>query len=151
MDELLPDALARLSATVETLERRVYALEHPASDRQTSHQAADIHSIAATIPQPLPSTQAGGVFSVVGKAMLGIAGAYLLRAIAESTTFPRAAVVAIAIVYATMWLVAATRVKADVRFASIAYLGTSVLILVPMLWELTLRFSVFPRRWPPLF
>ena len=144
MDELLPDALARLSAAVETLERRVYALEHPASDRQTSRQAADIHSIAATIPQPLPSTQAGGVFSVVGKAMLGIAGAYLLRAIAESTTFPRAVVVAIAIVYATMWLVAATRVKADVRFASISYLGTSVLILVPMLWELTLRFSVFP-------
>jgi hypothetical protein len=81
---------------------------------------------------------------VVGKAMLGIAGAYLLRALAESTTFPRAAVIAIAIAYAAMWLVAATRVKAEAWFASVAYAATSVLILVPMLWELTLRFRVFP-------
>jgi hypothetical protein len=144
MDELLPDALARLSATVETLERRVYALEHPASSHQSSPATEEIHSVASPIARPLPSPQAGGVFSIVGKAMLGIAGAYLLRAMAESTTFPRAAVVAIAIAYAAMWLVAATRVKTEARFASIAYAATSVLILVPMLWELTLRFSVFP-------
>ncbi|HUV97251.1 MAG TPA: hypothetical protein VMV98_07255 [Acidobacteriaceae bacterium] len=144
MDELLPDALARLSATVETLERRVYALENPASNQPSTSETAEIHSIAAPIAQPLPSPQTGGVFSVVGKAMLGIAGAYLLRAMAESTTFPRAAIVAIAIAYAAMWLAAATRVKTEARFASIAYAATSVLILVPMLWELTLRFSVFP-------
>ena len=144
MDELLPDALARLSATVETLERRVYALEHPASNQPSTSETAEIRSITAPIAQPLPSAQPGGAFSVVGKAMLGIAGAYLLRAMAESTTFPRAAVVVIAIAYAAMWLAAATRVKTEARFASIAYAATSVLILVPMLWELTLRFSVFP-------
>ncbi len=144
MDELLPDAVARLSANVETLERRVYALEHPASNQPSISETAEIRSMAAPVVQPLPSPQTGGVFSVVGKAMLGIAGAYLLRAMAESTTFPRAAVVAIAIAYAAMWLAAATRVKTEARFASIAYAATSVLILVPMLWELTLRFSVFP-------
>lgn len=144
MDELLADALDRLSATVETLERRVCALEHPASNHQATPETAEIHSIAATVARPLPSPQAGGVFSVVGKAMLGVAGAYLLRALAESTTFPRAAVVAIAIAYAAMWLVAATRVKTEARFASVVYAATSVLILVPMLWELTLRYNVFP-------
>ena len=144
MDELLLDALARLSATVETLERRVYALEHPASNHQSALETTKLPSIASPSALPPPSPQAGGVFSVVGKAMLGIAGAYLLRAIAESTTFPRAAVVAIAIAYAAVWLVVATRVRKEARFASIAYAGTSVLILVPMLWELTLRFSVFP-------
>ena len=75
--------------------------------------------------------------------MFGIAGAYLLRAIAESTTFPRALVVAIALAYAFLWLLAAARVKTEAKFASTAYAGTSVLILIPMLWELTLRFSVF--------
>lgn len=144
MEELLPDALARLSATVETLERRVYALEHPASNHQPTSETEEIQSKAAPIAQPFPSPQASGGFSVVGKAMLGIAGAYLLRALAESTTFPRSAVVIVAIAYASMWLVAATRVKADASFASFAYAATSVLILVPMLWELTLRFSVFP-------
>ena len=78
--------------------------------------------------------------------MLGIAGAYLLRAMAESTTFPRAVVVPVALSYAAMWLVAATRVKTEAKFASVAYAGTSVLILIPMLWELTLRFNFFSRR-----
>lgn len=144
MDDLLPDALARLSATVETLERRIYALEHPASKDQPIAAQTESPSATSHIPRRLPSTHAEGAFSVVGKAMLGIAGAYLLRAMAESATFPRAAVVAIAIAYAAIWLVAATRVKTEARFASIAYATTSVLILVPMLWELTLRFSVFP-------
>ncbi len=143
MNEPLPDALARLSATVENLERRVSALEHPVLNQPLIPGTAEIPAIVAPIAQPLPSQQAGGVFSVVGKAMLGIAGAYLLRAMAESTTFPRAAVVVIAIAYAAMWLVSATRVKAEARFASIAYAVTSVLILIPMLWELTLRFSLF--------
>ena len=142
MDELLPDALARLSATVETLECRVYALEHPASNQQAPSQSEAIESPAA-IPRTTSSPQSAGIFSVVGKAMLGIAGAYLLRAMAESTTFPRAVVVPVALSYAAMWLVAATRVKTEAKFASIAYAGTSVLILIPMLWELTLRFNFF--------
>lgn len=143
MDELLPDALARLSAAVETLERRVYALEHPSPNHRLNPAQVESASTITDIPRPLPSPQTDGVFSVVGKAMLGIAGAYLLRAMAESTTFPRAAVVAIAMTYAVTWLVAATRVKTKAKFASVAFAGTSVLILIPMLWELTLRFSVF--------
>ena len=142
MDELLPDALARLSANVETLECRVYALEHPALNQQAPSQCEAIESPAA-IPRTTSSPQSAGIFSVVGKAMLGIAGAYLLRAMAESTTFPRAVVVPVALSYAAMWLVAATRVKTEEKFASIAYAGTSVLILIPMLWELTLRFNFF--------
>ena len=58
MDELLPDALARLSATVETLERRVYALEHPTTKQQAPSQLEEIDSLAA-IPRPLPSAQSG--------------------------------------------------------------------------------------------
>jgi len=137
MDDL-PDALARLTASLESLERRVYALEHPSQ-------------AAPPIPKPSVSTSAiaqpasaavfpqDGVLSVVGKAMLGIAGAYLLRAIAESAALPQAVIVAIAIAYAAAWLVAATRVRPEAWFASLTYAATSVLILLPMLWELTLR------------
>ncbi|MES2221961.1 MAG: hypothetical protein V4587_13465, partial [Acidobacteriota bacterium] len=143
MDEPLSDALARLSATVETLERRVYVLEHPASNLQATPDKSELHLLAPDIPRPLHSPQSDGAFSVVGKAMLGIAGAYLLRAMAESTSFPRPAIVTAALAYAAMWLLASTRAKAEAKFASIAYASTSVLILVPMLWELTLRFRVF--------
>ena len=88
--------------------------------------------------------QAGGAFSVLGKSMLGIAGAYLLRAVAESSSLPRLAIAAVAIVYALLWLVAAARVHEEEWFASTIYAGTSALILAPMLWELTLRFKVLP-------
>ncbi len=76
--------------------------------------------------------------------MLGIAGAYLLRAVAESTSLPRFMIAAIAIVYALSWLVASVRVPIEAWFASTVYAGTSALILAPMLWELTLRFNVMP-------
>lgn len=143
MDDL-HDTLERLTASLEALERRVYALEHPSQVTQplpvpTAHPSATEHAAPA-----LAFAQGDGAFSVVGKAMLGIAGAYMLRAAAESTTFPRAAVVAIAIAYAGTWLVAATRVRAEAWFASITYACTSVLILIPMLWELTMRFRVLP-------
>lgn len=139
MDDL--DALARLTARVETLERRVSVLEHQ------SPEAASVSPEAVTPIVPPPTADAsmdGGVFPVMGKAMLGIAGAYLLRAVAESGSFPKLAVVALALAYAGMWLVWAVRVQAETRFASTVYVTTSALILAPMLWELTLRFEVLP-------
>ena len=76
--------------------------------------------------------------------MLGIAGAYLLRAVAESSSLPKTAVAAVAIAYALGWLVWASRVKAGDWLAGTTYACTSALILAPMLWELTLRFNVLP-------
>ncbi|HVC90114.1 MAG TPA: hypothetical protein VND66_05770 [Acidobacteriaceae bacterium] len=143
MDDL-HDTLARLIATVEILERRVDALEHPLQIQRSIPVPAAISSESVQAASTLPFQQGDGVFSVVGKAMLGIAGAYLLRAVAESTTLPRSVVVAIAIAYAALWLVAATRVRAEAWFASVTYAATSFLIIVAMLWELTLRFKVLP-------
>ena len=74
--------------------------------------------------------------------MLGIAGAYVLRAVAESGSFPKLVVVALALAYAATWMVWASRVPVGAPFASTAYAATSALILVPMLAELTLRFQV---------
>ncbi|HEV2486992.1 MAG TPA: hypothetical protein VGT08_15800 [Terracidiphilus sp.] len=143
MDDL-PDALNRLMTRLEALEQRVYVLEHPAG--------API-PLPVQKPGPLPAVQAGemssvsltgGVFSVLGKAMLGIAGAYLLRAVAESSSLPKTAVAAVAIAYALVWLVWASRAKAGDWLAGTTYACTSALILAPMLWELTLRFRVLP-------
>lgn len=151
MDDLL-DALARLDARLENLERRVAALDHQSSSSsQPSSQPARSRPVPTAIPAPqgaatdlvaLPPT--GGVFPVVGKAMLGIAGAYLLRAVAESGSVPKLAVVVLALAYAGTWLVWAARVPVGARFASTAYAVTAALILAPMLGELTLRFQVLP-------
>jgi hypothetical protein len=141
--DVLPDTLERLADRVETLERRVLALE--ALERAPSAAMRDpVASPAAAAGEGFSLAQAGGAFSILGKSMLGIAGAYLLRAVAESSSLPRLAIAAVAIVYALLWLVAAARVREEEWFASTIYAGTSALILAPMLWELTLRFKVLP-------
>ena len=140
----LPDVLTRLEARVETLEERVYALEHPAG---VTHEIAapELSALpAATQVAELSPSMAGGIFPVLGKAMLGIAGAYLLRAVAESNSLPKTAVAVVAIAYALGWLVWASRAKAGDWIAGTTYACTSALILAPMLWELTLRFQVLP-------
>ena len=140
----LPDALNRLATRLEALERRVDALEHPSAAPGFLPPPEPRAVQAAPADETLSPTLAGGMFPVLGKAMLGIAGAYLLRAVAESTSLPKPAVAALAIAYAILWLVGAARVRAGAWFASTAYACTSALILAPMLWELTLRFKVLP-------
>jgi hypothetical protein len=141
MDDL--DALAQLTARVENLEHRISVLEHP-SETVASVLAEPPPHAARPAAEASPFAEAGGVFPVLGKAMLGIAGAYVLRAVAESGSFPKLAVVVLALAYAGMWLVWAARVPVEAYFASTVYATTAALILAPMLWELTLRFEVLP-------
>ncbi len=137
----LPEVLNRLNTRLDALENRVALLEH------TSEVSPTLPATAAFSVAPPPDgessslSQAGAMFPVLGKAMLGMAGAYVLRAVAESGSFPRLAAVALAIAYAAAWLVGAARVPARLRFAGATYAATSALILAPMLWEVTLRFN----------
>jgi hypothetical protein len=142
MDDL--DAFARLSERIEELESRVSVLEHPSEAAASVSTEAASPGAALPIAETLPLAQDSGMFPVLGKAMLGVAGAYLLRAVAESGSFPKLAVVVLALAYAGMWLVWAARIPDAARFASTVYATTAALILAPMLWELTLRFEVLP-------
>jgi hypothetical protein len=139
--------LEQLSGRLRELERRVAALEgHP--EKPNPHQT-EVAIAALERPRP-PATWRGfppvetpaGIVPVLGKAVLGIAGAYLLRAIAESGNIPKLPVLLAAILYAGLWMVWAVRTHASNRFAGITYAFTSALILSPLLWEATVRFQV---------
>ena len=141
MDELR-DTVNRLSDRIDWLERRVAGLE---SLLQPAHSQAPQTPIA--VNEELPATefalpQPTRVFPVIGRAMLGIAGAYLLRAISESGVVPQLAIVVIALAYAATWLVWATRARISSLFVRLTYAVTAALILAPMLVELTLRFHI---------
>ncbi len=138
------DAIERLTERLQELERRVDALEHPlaAPWPRPSHKPDE--SPALTGIEATSATLSGGIFAVLGKAMLGIAGAYLLRALEETGSLPRLLVACAGIAYAFLWMVAAARTRIGSRIASTIYACTSVLILAPMLWELTLRFNLLP-------
>jgi hypothetical protein len=140
----LPDEIERLRNRLEALERRVDTLEHPLA-ADWPHPLAEVESaLAAASAAVEPPAQPGSLFPVLGKALLGIAGAYVLRAVEETSAFPRLIVAAAGIAYAFLWLVWAARLRGGPRSTSSIYAGTSVLILAPMLWELTLRFNVLP-------
>jgi hypothetical protein len=79
---------------------------------------------------------------LAGRALLGLAGAYLLRALTESAVLSSGAGVAAGILYAVLWLVWAARTPAERRLETALHAVTSVLVLSPLLWEATLRFHV---------
>jgi len=136
----------QLSERVRNLERRVSALEgKPATATPAPPVSAKTARSGSRPPETwrgFPAPNLPAEVAVFGKAVLGIAGAYLLRAVAESGTIPKLPVLLLAIIYAGMWLVWAARTHAANRFASIAYAITSALILSPLLWESTVRFQV---------
>jgi len=139
----------QLSERVNELERRICALEGKAGKATAaSDSVVSIAPPKLLAPEPLQEflapNSSTGTLPVIGKAVLGIAGAYLLRAVAESGSIPKFPMLMAAIVYAGMWLVWAARTRATNRFASVAYAITSALILSPLLWESTVRFQVLP-------
>ena len=162
----IASVVERLNERVRELERRVAELEGMATQARGAEMASAIpqeqakQPTAATPvagirpvqqgqpPEPWKGAAAAetpaGVITVLGKAVLGIAGAYLLRAIAESGSAPKLALLLVAIVYAAAWMVWAVRASASSRFASVTYAVTSAMILSPMLWESTTRFQTLP-------
>jgi hypothetical protein len=143
----IASVVEQLNERVRELERRVSALEGQPEKPRPAKPALTVPPIERTRPPatwrgfPPPQTPAGSV-PVIGKAVLGIAGAYLLRAITESGTVPKLPVVMVAIVYAGLWMVWAVRIHAARRFAGNTYGITSALILSPLLWESTVRFQI---------
>lgn len=134
----------QLTRRIADLEARVSALEHPSS--ATSGQAVtaiSIQSHSTAAPQiPLDINRSGNVISVLGKAVLAMAGAYLLRAIAESSSNAQFSMLVAAIVYACGWMAWAVRVHRTNHFASAAYGTTATLILAPLLYEASTRFQL---------
>lgn len=141
-----------VSLLVEQLNNRVAELERRVSELESAREVAP-QQPALTLP-PLetpklpamrrgfpPAEQPARVVPVLGKAVLAIAGAYLLRAIAELSAVPKLPVLFVAILYAFWWLIWAARKPQGQRFASLAYAITSALILSPLLLESTVRFQ----------
>lgn len=133
-----PENVESLLSRLDNLEKRVAALEK--AGVPDAGLAPSRKEPGARAAMTATAGGAASAFSIFGRAMLGIAGAYLLRAIADSGSVPRPVVAALALAYALGWLIGAARTSA--WMARTVYACTAALILAPMLWELTLRFRV---------
>ena len=147
--EHLVALLERMNQRLQDLEQRVAALETHSTTQSAPKPKATFTTTARPKPPdtwrgfPEPGGS-GGTVPVLGKAVLGIAGAYLLRAISESGSVPKVPVLLLAIVYAGIWMVWAARIRPRNGFASVTYAVTSALVLSPLLWESTVRFQILP-------
>ena len=99
--------LDQLREELHALQRRVDALERSGAPRLQSAPlpaggVPRIPELEASIPGLAGMPNA---VPVLGRAVLGLAGAYLLRALSETGSLPRAAVAFVAILYAFGWLI----------------------------------------------
>jgi len=141
----LTDRVARLEASLG-VHPDAPVMRDAGAPRDVPRQEKDVgarHDVPGrdeeeTASSPVPETSR--VLPILGGAMLGFAGAYLLRAIAESGVIPAKLAVAVAALYAVAWLLWAPRAHAGRRLATILYSLTAALILSPLLWEATVRF-----------
>ena len=129
-DEILR-ALRELQERVARLEQR---LEIP--------QAAPRLGGAAAEPPRTALVEGALAVPILGRTLLGLAGAYGLRALSGAHALPASGGVLAAIVYALAWLVWAARTPAGRRTETVLYSLTSALVLAPLLWESTLRLRV---------
>ena len=136
--EKIEQGLEQVLERLQELERRVAVLEK----REELPASSTVESFLGGIPKEKERRASStSVVPVLGKAVLGIAGAYLLRAVAESGAAPRWAMLVAGIVYAAVWLVWAVRCHRSSHFASVIFGLTAATILPPLLWEGTVRFQ----------
>ena len=133
--EALECAVRDLTNRVAYIEQRI-GLSAPAAPAAS----------APEIPVNHPLARMPAILPVAGRALLGLAGAYLLRALTESGTLPARAGIATGIAYALLWLVWAARTPASERLKTALDSLTAVLVLCPLLWEATVRFHAIDPR-----
>ena len=135
--EDLRHLVAELSAEIHALERRVDALEH---------YGVPFPPPLPTKPRPAPAgidAQASAdTIPALGRALLGFAGAYLLRALTEMSILPRTAGITLGILYAAAWLFLAARSRRS--FTQGLNAATSLAILAPLIWEASVRLHAIP-------
>ena len=125
----LSDTLERLTERLNALERRVGELECPLLSAAVVSPAATGATIASQSLVSAPLSFSGGTFTVLGKSLLGIAGAYLLRSLEQSTDLPKLGVACVAVLYALFWLIWAARTPRGRWFESTVFACTSTAIL----------------------
>jgi hypothetical protein len=146
----MEDRLSRIESQLQSLrdqfgelERRIGALEEqpPAEAAGVTGEAAEetpVPGLAATA-RGLDTATA---LTLIGRTLVVLAGAYLLRALTESGTLAPGVGLSIGAAYALTWIVMADRAGARGRRGSAAFHGLAcVLIGFPLLLEATMRFK----------
>lgn len=105
-----------------------------------------VEVLASPAPPDAPTPRfplAAGAVGLVGRTLMALGGAYLLRAITEAGTLPALLGAAAGLAYAVWWLLLADRAAARARRLSAVFHGVAaVTIAYPLIGEMTTRFGL---------
>ena len=137
--------LGELRAELRSLGSRVARLEQRTDVVAPGGIAAQPLPAAAR-PTPAPTALAAALpaeLTHIGRLLLVLAGAFLLRSATEGGQLPRTLGVALGFVYALSWVAAEWRAgRRGDRVGAAFHAVTTLVIAYPLLWEATVRFHV---------
>jgi len=132
------DQIAILTRRLAEVEARLAALEG-ASPPVPATTFVDSPPLS-----PPPGFDFLGSLTNLGRALIILGGAFLLRALTESGTWPPVAGVSMGLLYALTWLVTSTRAAAaGNRLRAIFDGGTALSIGFPLIVEAVVKFELF--------
>lgn len=152
LDEVMA-ALRRLDERVTALEARG-ALAPAASPaaapgtvaprRAAAPSSAPVPKAAAAVEKVLDPGQITRLFSLGGRTLLVLAGAFVLRALTDSGKIPAWLGVGLGFLYAGIWIVMADRAGRAGQLLSAGFHAVSLVVIgFPLLFEATTRFHLF--------
>jgi hypothetical protein len=143
----MEDRVSRLESRVAYLSDRVASLEERLERAERAAPAAARAEEATTTTFAdlvgLPPTPLQQWLGLVGRTLVILGGAYLLRALTGTHVLPVQVGVAAGLLYGAPWLILASRAAGrGAHIDAFAHALTTALIGYPLVWEATLRFGV---------
>ncbi|MEO8678529.1 MAG: hypothetical protein ABI665_05755 [Vicinamibacterales bacterium] len=136
----IEDQIQQLTRRLEEFEARLAAVEHgapPAEVGPAPVESAPPVSMAAAIDPVRLLTN-------LGRSLIILGGAFLLRALTEAGTWPPIIGVSMGLLYALTWLATSNRAAAGgLHLRAISDGGTALIIGFPLIVEATLKFGLF--------
>lgn len=134
----LAGVVEALRESVRTLEARVAALE--ATVARTPEPRGPAAAPEPLVPALVPGFDAAGLAAVAGQGLLGLAGAYLLRALTEQGTVAPLLGYSAGAAYALAWLALVHRTgRAGSPLRTVLFGAVSCSVAYPLIWEGTSR------------
>jgi hypothetical protein len=147
MADRLADLESRLEGVIRELAEirdRLDRLESraPGPDRDAVRRTAVAAEVSDEPAAPRSALLAGAV-GLVGRTLMALGGAYLLRAVTETGAVPPLAGAVTGLAYAGLWLLLADRAAAQGRRLSAVFHGVATaMIAYPLIWETTTEFGL---------
>jgi hypothetical protein len=141
----MTDRLADLETRLESLKKELAVVRDRLDRLEGEDRAPRTETppdVSTEVAAPQTAVVAGAV-GLVGRTLMALGGAYLLRAVTETGSVPALAGAVAGLAYAGVWLVMADRAAArDRRMSAVFHGVASAMIAYPLTFETTVRFGL---------